>query len=56
MNFIKKMCFLHLFHSEYITIVFFLKKTPTIQIGGDFIDGHYIIFSIFFCLVMFHES
>jgi hypothetical protein len=35
----------------------FLGKKPTpYQRKGDFIDGHYIIFSIFFFMVMFHES
>jgi len=35
----------------------FLKEKPLpYQRGGDFIDGHCIIFSIFFCLVKFHES
>jgi hypothetical protein len=34
----------------------FLRRKPLpSQRGGDFIDGHYIIFPIFFCLVMFHE-
>jgi hypothetical protein len=37
---------------------FFLKEKKPLpyQRQGDFIDGHYNIFSIFFCLVMFHES
>jgi hypothetical protein len=32
------------------------KKTLPYERGGDIIDGHCIIFSIFFCLVMFHEQ
>jgi hypothetical protein len=31
------------------------KKPLPYQRGGDFIDGHCIFFSIFFCLVMFCE-
>jgi hypothetical protein len=32
------------------------KENPLLQQrGGDFMDGHYIIFSIFIYLVMFHE-
>jgi len=38
----------------YIYIYIWKKPLPY-QRGGDFIDGHYIIFSIFFCLVLFHE-
>jgi hypothetical protein len=37
-------------------ILFLGKKPLPYQRGGDFIDGHYITFSIFFHLVMFHES
>jgi hypothetical protein len=51
----KKCVVLHLFSSECI-ISFFRKKPLPYQRGGDFINGHCIIFSIFFCLVMFHES
>jgi len=29
------------------------KKPPPYQRGGDFIDGHFLVF---FCLVMFYES
>jgi hypothetical protein len=32
------------------------KKKLSFQRRGDFIDGHCIKFSNFFCLVMFHES
>jgi hypothetical protein len=31
-------------------------KNPLYKRWGDFIDEHCIIFSFFFCLVMFHES
>jgi len=32
------------------------KENPLLQQrGGDFMDVHCIIFSIFFCLIMFHE-
>jgi hypothetical protein len=37
--------------------IFLLGKKPLPhQREGDIIDGHCIIFSISFCLVMFHES
>jgi hypothetical protein len=36
-------------------ILFLGKKPPPYQRGEDFIDGHCIIFSIFFFFVMFHE-
>jgi hypothetical protein len=37
-------------------IISFLKKKPLpYQRGGDFINGHCIIFSIFFFLVTFHS-
>jgi hypothetical protein len=52
----KKCVFLHLFNNECIIISLLGKKPLPYQRGGDFIDGHCIIFSIFFCLVMFHES
>ncbi len=52
----KNCVFLHLFNNECIITSFFKQKTTTISRGGDFINGHYIIFSIFFCLVIFHES
>ncbi len=38
----------------YIKYLPFRKKKPYKK-GRDFINGHYIIFSIFFCMVMFHE-
>jgi hypothetical protein len=35
---------------------FFLGKKPLpYQKGGNFIYGHYIIFSIFFCFILFYE-
>ncbi len=52
----KKCVFLHLFSNECIIISFFREKPLPYQKGGDFIDGHCIIFSIFFCLVMYDES
>jgi len=37
--------------------IFFLRrKSLPHQRGEDFINGHCIIFSILFCLLMFHES
>jgi hypothetical protein len=36
-------------------IFFKRKKSLPYQKVGDLIDVHCIIFSIFFCLVMFHE-
>jgi hypothetical protein len=36
-------------------IYIYREKPLPYQRGEDFIDGHRIIFSIFFCLVMFHE-
>jgi len=52
----KKCVFFHFFSNECIIVSFFRKKPLPYQKGGDFINGHYIIFSIFFFLVMFHES
>jgi hypothetical protein len=53
----KKSVFLHFFGNECIIISYFQeKKTMIYQRGGDFTDVHCIIFSIFFYLVMFHES
>jgi len=52
----KKCVFLHLFNNEYIVISYFKKKSLPYEKGGDFLDGHCIIFYISFNLVMFHES
>jgi hypothetical protein len=40
----KKCVFLHLFNNECIIIPFFAKTPLPYQKGGDFIDGHCIIF------------
>jgi hypothetical protein len=52
----KKCVFLHLFSNECIIIFYFKEKPLPYHRGGDFINGHCIIFSIFFCLVIFLES
>jgi len=52
----KKNVVLHLFNNECIIIIFFRKKPLPYQRRADFINEHYIIFSVFFCLVMFRES
>jgi hypothetical protein len=36
-------------------IFFYEKKPLPYWKWGDFIDGYHIIFSIFFCLIMFYE-
>jgi hypothetical protein len=37
-------------------IIYIYRENPLpYQRGGDFINGHCIIFSIFFSLVMFHK-
>ncbi len=46
------MCFLHFWTIN--TYILGGKSLPY-QRREDFIDGHYIIFSILFCLVMFYE-
>ncbi len=52
----KKCVFFAFLNNKCIKISFFKEKeTTTISKRGDFIDGHFISFSIFFCLVMFHE-
>jgi len=54
---LKKMCFFTFFWQwMHNNILLSGKKTIIYQRGGDFIDVHCIIFSIFFNLVMFHES
>jgi len=52
----KKCVFLHLFINKCIIIFLLGKKPLPYQKGGDFIDEYCVIFSILFCLVMFHES
>ncbi len=52
----KNVSFLHLFSNECILIFYLKKKPQPYKKRKDFVGGHYIIFSIFFCLVMFHES
>jgi len=51
----KKFVFFAFLNNKYIIYIFKGKNLVPYQRGGDFIDGHYIIFSIFFCLAMFHE-
>jgi hypothetical protein len=50
------MCIFAFFNSECTIIFSFEEKPLTYKKEQDFINGHYIIFSISFCLVMFHES
>jgi hypothetical protein len=55
-NSIFKMCFLHFLKQWMNNNIFLLgKKSLPYQRGGDFINGHCIVFSISFCSVMFHE-
>jgi hypothetical protein len=51
----KKSDFWHLFSNGCIIIFSFRKRPLPYQIRRDFINGHCIIFSLFFCLVMFYE-
>jgi hypothetical protein len=51
----KKCVFFAFLHNKCIIITFLGKNPLPYQRGGDFIDGYCIIFSIFFCLVMFYE-
>jgi hypothetical protein len=52
-----KKCVFFTFLNNNCIIIYILKgkKPLPYQRGGGFKDGHCIIFSIFFCLVMFHE-
>jgi len=51
-----KKCVVFSFLNNKCIIIFFKRKKPLpYQKGGNFINGHCVIFSIFFCLVMFHE-
>jgi hypothetical protein len=52
----KKCVFFAFLSNKFIIIYILGNKSLPYQRGGDFIDGNCIIFSIFFCLVMFHES
>ncbi len=52
----KKCVFLHLFSNKCVVIYISKKKLIPCQRGGNFIDGHCFIFSVFFCLIMFYES
>jgi hypothetical protein len=36
--------------------IFLQKKPPPYERGGIFINENCVIFKVFFCLVMFHES
>jgi hypothetical protein len=51
-----KNVFIAFFNNKCIIIYILKKETTTISKRRRFIDGNYIIFSIFFCLIMFHES
>ncbi len=51
-----KKCVFFSFFTNKCIIIFYFKKSLPYQRGKDFIDGHYIFFSFFFCLVMLHES
>jgi len=51
-----KKCVFFAFLNNKCIIIYILEKNPLpYQRGGDLIDGHCIIFSIFFWLVMFYE-
>jgi hypothetical protein len=51
-----KKCVCFAFLNNKCIIIYILGKKPLpYQRGGDFINGHCIIFSIFFSLVMFNE-
>jgi hypothetical protein len=51
-----KKCVFFTFLNKKCIIIIILRKKPLLyQRGGDFIDGHCISFSIFFCLIMFYE-
>jgi hypothetical protein len=52
----KKCVFFAFLNNKCIINFFKRKKSLPYQRGGDFINGHCIIFSIFFCLEMFHEA
>jgi len=49
-------CFMVYDIDMHNNILFKEKKPLSCQRGGDFIDGHCIISSIFFCLIIFYES
>jgi hypothetical protein len=51
----KNVCFLKFWTINANNIFFQRKKSLPYQKVGDLIDVHCIIFSIFFCLVMFHD-
>jgi len=48
---LKKCVFFVLLKNKFIVILFLRRKPLQYQRGNFFIDGHSIIFSIFFCLV-----
>jgi hypothetical protein len=49
-------CFMVYDIDMHNNILFKETKPLSCQRGGDFIDGHCIISSIFFCLIIFYES
>jgi hypothetical protein len=52
----QKMCFFHFISNKCIRMSFILKKPLPCERGGDFIDVLCIMLSVFFDLVIFHES
>jgi hypothetical protein len=54
-KFIKDMCFIHFFSNKKIILCIWRKNQYQMK-EKIFIVGHCIIFSDFFCLVMFYES
>jgi hypothetical protein len=52
----RKCVFFAFLNNKCIIISFIRQKTITISKRRRFINGHCIIFSIFFCLTMFYES
>jgi hypothetical protein len=55
-NALKKCVFFHFLSNKCIINFSFWEKTITLKKKGDFINGHCIIFSFFFGLVMCDES
>jgi hypothetical protein len=51
--FIQEMCFFICLAINVKKYKILRKNPPSYQIGGDFINGHFLVF---ICLVMFYES
>jgi len=51
--FIQEMCFFICLAINAKIYKNLRKKPPSYQRGGDFVNGHFLVF---FCLVMFYES